>query len=280
MKVTLWGTRGSHAGPGPGTVKYGGHTSCVEVRGRDGATLVLDAGTGAGPLGKLLAAERGRVDLLLTHLHMDHIQGLGFFAPLFIPGREVHIWGPPSTTETLWGRLARYMSPPLFPVRLRDLGCNLTVHDVDDRHSFCVGDLEVESAMIIHPDGAVGYRITERGRSVAFLPDHEPAIGSQSFPEGPEWTSGYELCADVDLLIHDAQYTDDEYEQRVGWGHSTFDQALAFAELVRARHLVTFHHDPSHSDAMLDDLADEIRQRRLPFAFTPGIEGATFRLSE
>jgi phosphoribosyl 1,2-cyclic phosphodiesterase len=280
VKVTLWGTRGSHAGPGADTVKYGGHTSCVEVRGKDGAVLVLDAGTGAGPLGKLLAPDTGRVDLLLTHLHMDHIQGLGFFAPLFIPGREVHIWGPPSTTETLWTRLARYLSPPLFPVRLRDFPCDLTVHDVGERHSFSVGGLQVESALIIHPDGAVGYRVTESGRSMAFLPDHEPALGAKTFPLGPEWTSGYELCTDVDLLVHDAQYTDEEYAMKAGWGHSTFEHVLAFAELVRARHLVTFHHDPSHTDTMLDEKAEEIRRRMLPFAFTPGIEGATFRLSE
>jgi phosphoribosyl 1,2-cyclic phosphodiesterase len=151
VKVTLWGTRGSHAGPGPDTVRYGGHTACVEVRGEDGSVLVLDAGTGAKPLGGRLAESSGRVDLLLTHLHMDHVQGLGFFAPLFTPGREVHIWGPPTPTHTLRSHLARYMSPPLFPVRLRDLPCDLHVHDVGDEHSFRVGALEVHSALIIHP---------------------------------------------------------------------------------------------------------------------------------
>ena len=151
----------------------------------------------------------------------------------------------------------------LFPVRLRDFPCNLTVHDVDERHSFSVGGLQVESALVIHPDGAVGYRVTEAGRSMAFLPDHEPALGASTFPIGPEWTSGYELCTDVDLLVHDAQYTDEEYAMKVGWGHSTFEHVLAFAELVRARHLVTFHHDPSHTDTMLDEKAEEIR-RRLP----------------
>jgi phosphoribosyl 1,2-cyclic phosphodiesterase len=280
VKVTLWGTRGSHAGPGPDTVRYGGHTSCVEVRGEDGTVLVLDAGTGAKPLGGVLVQEHGRVDLLLTHLHMDHIQGLGFFAPLFVPGREVHIWGPPSSTHAVRTHLQRYMSPPLFPVRLRDLPCRLEVHDVIDGMAVRIGGLEISAALVIHPGAAVGYRISEGGHTLAFVPDHEPALGCPDFPGPPAWTSGYDLCAGADLLIHDAQYTDDEYAKRVGWGHSTFDQTVAFATLVGARHLVTFHHDPMHTDAMLDAVADEIRARRLPFAFTPGVEGATFRLRD
>src|SRR5689334_1957852 len=118
MRVTLWGTRGSLPTPGPDNARYGGNTSCVEVRAADGTTLVLDAGTGIRRLGTRLAKSAGRVDLLLTHLHMDHIQGLGFFAPFYVQDLEVHIWAPASTTETLHSRLSRYMSPPLFPVRL------------------------------------------------------------------------------------------------------------------------------------------------------------------
>ena len=121
MRVTLWGTRGSLAAPGPETVRYGGNTSCVEVRCADGTRLILDAGTGIRRLGGRIGPEAGRVDLLLTHLHMDHLQGLGFFRPLDEPGQEVHIWGPPSTTLDLRARLSRYLSPPLFPIRLREL---------------------------------------------------------------------------------------------------------------------------------------------------------------
>jgi phosphoribosyl 1,2-cyclic phosphodiesterase len=276
VKVTLWGTRGSHAGPGPNTVRYGGHTACVEVRAADGSVLVLDAGTGAKPLGGVLVEERGRVDLLLTHLHMDHIQGLGFFAPLFMPGREVHIWGPPSPTQSLRAHLARYLSPPLFPVRLRELPCNLTVHDLEVDVPFEVGPFQITASLVIHPGAAVGYRVTEASTSLAFIPDHEPALGVADFPGRPEWTSGYDLCHDVDLLVHDAQYTNDEYRARIGWGHSTFDHAVAFGKLTGARHLVSFHHDPSHSDAMLDAIADDIRSRGFPFQFTPGTEGTTF----
>ncbi len=278
MKVKLWGTRGSHAGPGPGTVRYGGHTACIEVRSEDGAVLVLDAGTGAKPLGSALMQESGRVDLLLTHLHMDHIQGLGFFAPLFVPGREVHIWGPASTTVDLRARLARYLSPPLFPVRLRELPCNPTIHDVTG-DTFFAGPFMVRAALVVHPGPTVGYRISEGANSIAYLPDHEPALGARVFPEAPRWTSGYALAENVDLLIHDAQYTDEEYAARVGWGHSTFDHATAFTRLVGAHHLVTFHHDPAHTDALLDDVAENIRAEGHAFVFTPGTEGATFDVS-
>ena len=276
MEVKLWGTRGSHAGPGPGTVRYGGHTACVEVRGGDGTVLVLDAGTGAKPLGGALVASSGRVDVLLTHLHLDHIQGLGFFAPLLTAGREVHIWGPSSASHDLRARLTRYLSPPLFPVRLRDLPCDLTIHDVTDS-DFTIGPFEVRSMLVVHPDPTVGYRISEGGVAMAYLSDHEPALGVRRFPEGPRWTSGFDLAAGVDLLIHDAQYTDEEYATRAGWGHSTFSQAVAFARLAGAAHLVTFHHDPAHSDEMLDGIAAGIAAANPPFAFTPGTEGAVFR---
>ncbi|MGH9002901.1 MAG: MBL fold metallo-hydrolase, partial [Acidimicrobiia bacterium] len=128
MKLTVWGTRGSLPSPRPGTARYGGNTSCVQLEMADGSAVVLDAGTGIRRLGASVRPDAGRVDVLLTHLHMDHIQGLGFFKPLDQPGQEVHIWGPPSTTLDLRARLSRYLSPPLFPVRLRDLPCRLTLH--------------------------------------------------------------------------------------------------------------------------------------------------------
>jgi phosphoribosyl 1,2-cyclic phosphodiesterase len=278
VKVTLWGTRGSLAAPGPDTIGYGGNTSCVEVRGADGTVLVLDAGTGIRRLGPVLGPETGRVDLLLTHLHMDHIQGLGFFRPLDQPGREVHIWGPPSTTLDLRTRLSRYLSPPLFPVRLRELPCRLTLHDVPlDR--FEIGGLEITAALVCHPGPTVGYRITEASRSITYLPDHEPALGALRFPGAPDWTSGLDLAAGVDLLIHDSQYTAAEYRERVGWGHSSLPQAIDFATIARVKQLVTFHHDPGHDDLSLDRLMAQVRRSsEIPFELVPGTEGATFHL--
>jgi phosphoribosyl 1,2-cyclic phosphodiesterase len=249
----------------------------VEVRGPEGTLLVLDAGTGIRRLGPALSGAR-RVDLLLTHLHMDHIQGLGFFAPLYVADLEVHIWGPASTTLSLTTRLGRYLSPPLFPVRLRDLPCQLTLHDIH-QSDFEVGEFRVTSALVCHPGPTVGYRITTSSATMAYLPDHEPALGLEDFPLSAEWTSGAALAADVDLLIHDAQYSGDEYDAHVGWGHSSLPQALKFGELARVKHLVAFHHDPGHGDDALERLLAEVVGPRSPgFPVTLGAEGATFEL--
>jgi phosphoribosyl 1,2-cyclic phosphodiesterase len=278
VRVTLWGTRGSLAAPGPETVRYGGNTSCVEVRGDGGTVLVLDAGTGIRRAGGALGADGRRVDLLLTHLHMDHIQGLGFFGPVNQPGREVHIWGPPSASLDLRSRLARYLSPPLFPIRLRDLPCRLTLHHVP-LERFEIGEFEILAALVCHPGPTLGYRIGDGRRAIAYVPDHEPALGARRFPEEPEWTSGFGLAAGVDLLIHDSQYSDEEYPRHVGWGHSAVSDAARFAGLAGARRLVTFHHDPSRDDAALDLLLEEARAAvDASVTLLAGTEGATFDL--
>lgn len=278
MKVTLWGTRGSLASPGPDTARYGGNTSCVEVRGNDGTLLILDAGTGLRQLGLSLPRSLRRVNLLLTHLHMDHIQGLGFFGALRNPEIEVHIWGPASTKLDLRSRLTRYLSPPLFPVHLRDLP-NTILHEVP-RGDFDIGEFHISTALVCHPDPTVGYRIESPNAIIAYLPDHEPALGAKKFPISPDWTSGYELAAGSDILIHDAQFTEDEYKTRVGWGHSSLSHAFEFAELAGVKSFVPFHHDPSHTDDVLDDLINSsIGLAQPDFAVMPGIEGATFEPS-
>jgi phosphoribosyl 1,2-cyclic phosphodiesterase len=278
MRVTLWGTRGSLASPGAETARYGGNTACVEVRADDGTILILDAGTGIRRLGASWPKDVRRVDVLLTHLHMDHIQGLGFFGPLYNDDMEVHIWAPASPTMKLQARLSRYLSPPFFPVHLRDLACRLTLHEVPcDR--IAIGPFLVSAGLVCHPGPTVGYRVECAGAALAYLPDHEPALGDPDFPGKPEWTSGYALAADVDLLIHDAQYNAGEYPQHAGWGHSSIDQAIRFAALVRARRLVTFHHDPAHNDEELDRIfAQAVAAAQVDFPITPAADGATFEI--
>lgn len=278
MRVTLWGTRGSIAAPGPETTRYGGNTSCVEVRAADGTVIVLDAGTGIRRLGNAMVDDAERVDVLLTHLHMDHIQGLGFFEPLFRPAIEAHIWGPSSTTLDLRTRLSRYLSPPLFPVRLRDLPRQPTLQDVVSLGRFSIGPFEIHAELVCHPGPTVGYRIEADGASMAYLPDHEPALGLPDLPRDRTLVPGLGLAEDVDLLIHDTMYSAVEYPQRVGWGHSALPHAIAFARAAGAARLVTFHHDPGHTDAQLDRSFAEAEARTSDVLLLRGAEGATFEL--
>ncbi len=278
MQVTLWGTRGSLAAPGIETARYGGNTSCVQVVGEDGTHLVLDAGTGIRRLGMDLPRTLRRVDILLTHLHLDHVQGLGFFGPIDDPEYEIHIWGPSSIKHDLRTRLTRYLSPPLFPIHFRDLPSRLVLHDIAHA-TFNIGEFTITSMPVTHPGPTLGYRIMSGGRTLTYLPDHEPALGVRDFPEGEDWTSGYELAAGTDLLIHDAQYNAREYSQRVGWGHSTLEQAVEFARLAQVKRLLFFHHDPAHNDNMLESLAAETIARFNPrFSVAPAMEGNTLVL--
>jgi ribonuclease BN (tRNA processing enzyme) len=272
LKVTLWGTRGSLASPGPDTVRYGGNTSCVSVADSQGTLLVLDAGTGIRNLGQSLPLDLRRVHILLTHLHMDHIQGLPFFAPLRRRGVEVHIYGPASTTISLRARLVRYLSPPLFPVSLREILSDMHFHELPSG-PVEVGEFLVTAHLVIHPNPTVGYRVQDSGAALAYLPDHEPALGCRSFPGGKAWTSGYALAEGADLLIHDAQYTEEMYQARVGFGHSSLRQALQFAQLAGVRQFVPFHHDPVHSDALLDHWIERtVAEFQPEFVVKPGME--------
>ena len=251
MKVRFYGTRGSLPSPGPDTNRYGGNTSCVRVHNDEGQVLILDAGSGIRAAGEDIGPEVKRVDVLLTHLHMDHIQGLGFFRTLYSPGVEVHIWGPPSSARSLRKRLTRYLSPPLFPVRIREVPSHVKCHDVT-REPFEIGAYRLTSHLITHPGPTLGYRIECGGRTLAYMPDHEPQLGCRTGLPKDEWLSGFALAEGADLLVHDAQYTAEEYASRVGWGHCTAELAVRYAETVDARRLLFFHYDPGRSDDELE----------------------------
>jgi phosphoribosyl 1,2-cyclic phosphodiesterase len=260
MKLRIWGCRGSLATPGAGTLRYGGNTSCIEVRGDDGELLILDAGTGMRALGMAIADDHtDRIMVLLSHLHLDHLQGLGFFRPLFRPDREVHIWGPPSPVQSLAERISTYLSPPLFPVRLTDIPARLEFHDASPEPTQ-VGSLTFSAALVTHQGPTVGYRIEEGGRAVVYLPDHEPGLGLGLKGRPAQWVSGYGLAQGADILIHDAQYGDEEYPEHVGWGHSAVADVVDFARTAEVGRLLLFHHDPYHTDDDLEQLVLEARR--------------------
>lgn len=241
-------------------MRYGGNTSCVELRLRDGTLLILDAGTGVRPLGLALAAAQERIHLLLTHLHLDHLEGLGFFLPIWSPENEVHVWGPPSPVRSLEERIARYLSPPLFPIQLADIPARLVFHDVRDE-PWQIGSARIEAAPVSHPGPTVAYRIEGDGVVVAYIPDHEPGLGTELAELRPDWISGFDIAQGADVLFHDAQYFEDEYTTRTGWGHSSVADTVTFARLAGVRRLVLFHHDPLHTDDELEAL--EARARDL-----------------
>ena len=251
MRVKVWGARGSIPSPGPETTRFGGNTSCVEVTLSDGTTIVLDAGTGLRNLGLRMTGEGKQVNILLTHLHLDHIQGLMFFAPAFSPDSELVIWGPEAPDAPLLDRIARYISAPLAPVEVRELPCRVSFKDAP--HSeWRIGPATVRAASITHRGPTLGYRITEGDTSLCFIPDHEPVLGGDLDRIEAEWISGYELAREATLLVHDCQYTDEEYPSHVGWGHSSLSDTLAFARRTEPERLLLFHHDPMHTDDFLD----------------------------
>jgi phosphoribosyl 1,2-cyclic phosphodiesterase len=260
VRARIWGCRGSLAAPGPETVRYGGNTSCVEVRLDGGELIILDAGTGIRPLGNSILDELPRkIHLFLTHLHLDHLEGLGFFGPLWRPDIDLHIWGPPSPLRSLERRIARYLSPPLFPVHLSDIPSQPTFHDVPD-DDWKIGGGRISARPVSHRGPTVGYRIEENSQAIAYIPDHEPALGVDLRSVEPEWISGHGVAHGVDALLHDAQYTEDEYPQRIGWGHSSTTHVVTFAEVCDVRQLVMFHHDPMHSDDQLEAILEHARR--------------------
>ena len=259
MIVRVWGARGSLSAPGPATVGYGGNTSCVELELADGATLILDAGSGIRELGqRLVERDPGVVHICLTHLHLDHVEGLGFFAPLWRAGWELRFWGPPSTTASLRERVSRYLSPPLFPIGLSEAPARAVFEDVP-REQWRVGSALVEAQAVEHRGATVGYRIEDEGRVLAYLPDHEPYL-TAALDDPPEWVSGWALASGADLLFHDSQYTEEEYAGRRGWGHSSITHTAAFSRTAAVRRLAMFHHDPMRSDRELDVLYDEVAE--------------------
>jgi len=263
--VTFWGTRGSIPTPGPATARYGGNTPCVAVAGAGGQLVVLDAGTGIRALGlDLVAKQNGaaRVEILLSHAHWDHIQGLPHFKPFFAPGNTVRIWGSRQGTTSLEAILRQQMDPAVFPVPLDALSAQLTVQQVDT-DDFVIGEFRVRTIKLRHPGTTLGFRLTPAkasGPSIAYVTDNELGSGGQYEVPG-SWRRGFvAFLKGVDLLIHDAMYTPKELEQHRGWGHSTHEEAVTLAQDAGAKKLVLFHHEPEHGDKKMDALVAAARK--------------------
>src|SRR5690349_12481157 len=260
MRIKIWGCRGSLATPGASTLKYGGNTSCVTAELSDGTLIVFDAGTGIRNLGMhLVGGGPHEIHLCLSHFHLDHVEGIGFFAPIFDPRTRLHIWGPPSTERSLEERIALYLSPPVFPLALSEIPAQIEFHDVPDE-GWRIGGGHVLATEVSHPGTTLGYRLSENGSVFAYLPDHEPAVGIPLESLSPDWMSGFAIAAGATALVHDAQYSEDEYPSKVGWGHSSVADAVVFATRATVGQLLLFHHDPVHDDRELEALQERARE--------------------
>jgi len=257
VTVRCWGTRGSIPSPGPTTVRYGGNTSCFEVRHR-GVRLIFDAGSGVRPLGADLV-EKGpnSIHIFLTHFHWDHIQGFPFFAPLYDPEDTITVVGPKQQDIDVQNLFAGQMGPIYFPVPFSVVAAAMEFEHLN-AGSYEVGGAVLDVMRVKHPSFVIGYRIKVGGRTICFIPDNE--MEGPGYEVGEGWDQRIrDFVGGADLLIHDAMYTDEEYVARAGWGHSTFSQAARLAEEGGAKRLLLFHHDPTRSDDELDEIVLRLR---------------------
>ncbi|MDX1569218.1 MAG: MBL fold metallo-hydrolase [Xanthomonadales bacterium] len=270
MRLTFWGTRGSLAKPGPDTVRYGGNTSCVQLESSAGTLVLLDCGTGAHALGRKLLAEREppvNGHILFSHTHWDHIQGMPFFAPLFMAGNEWDIYGPHGFGDSLRETLSGQMQYDYFPVTLDALGADVRYHCLIEGR-FEVGDIQVTTRYLNHPALTLGYRLEVDGAVVVYACDHEPHSRQLATEAGElrgQDLEHAEFLRDADLVIHDAQYTADEYSDRVGWGHSTIDYAVRVCGSAGVKRLALTHHDPMRDDDAVDRIMQSLEERIGPF---------------
>jgi phosphoribosyl 1,2-cyclic phosphodiesterase len=288
-RIKLWGTRGSIAVPSPETLRYGGNTTCAELRA-DGELIVLDAGSGIRPLGVALDEEFQerpiKLSLLITHAHWDHILGFPFFKPAYDSKNEVRVFGFDGAGATFREIMTEPMKSPFFPITMRELSARMDIIKLNEM-KFSLGKLDIHAAFVNHPGVCAGYRIFTSGGSIAFLPDHEPYQFFVHAARGRELTSEQvrEIAVDQhaalvrflrgsDILLLDSQYTDQEYENHIGWGHGSISSAVGLALEAEVQKLFLFHHDPSHDDEMVDMMVDSARKLVMTSGGHLEVEGA------
>ncbi len=293
MKVRMWGVRGSIPSPGPRTVRYGGNTTCIEVRSDDDSLIILDAGTGIFPLAQtLLARLPVTANIFITHTHWDHIQGLPFFVPLYIPGNKVRIHGAYDivSMQGIQQVMEVQMQYSYFPIREAELKAGIEYVTLTVGQPVSIGDATLTPVLMNHPVTNLGYRVESHGKAMFFTGDHEPWLNIYN-PEDAEYAD-YQGMMDlrqaelqasigkVDLLICDSAYTLAEYPPKIGWGHGTFDHAFAMAQHVGAKQLVCTHHEPTRSDDDLEKVFAEALSRHpgLPFEVMLAREGLEIEL--
>ncbi len=259
MQVTFWGVRGSIPTPGPTTQRWGGNTSCLEVRHGDLPPLVLDCGTGARSLGMKLVGERGRkLQLLFTHFHMDHVFGFPFFAPIYTPGYEVDVAIPAYSEEEARERLARYLNGVYHPTRLREVPANITFRAIRAGRAFSCDGYEVTPFRLNHPGGSLAYKIGVGDQYIAYVTDTAPFArpgegAAASLPAEGREAKLIAFLAGANVVVYDTMYDLDEYLEKMTWGHSYPEYAVALCRAAGVEHLVLFHHAPDHDDDRLDE---------------------------
>ena len=271
MKVRFWGTRGSIATPGPSTMRYGGNTSCVELRAGN-HIIILDAGTGMRELGNLLLKEFSSqpltIHVFISHTHWDHIQGFPFFLPAYQPQNTIHLYGPPGRDKSLDKILTIQMDSDYFPVEQGAMSPN--VHISEMREDITIDDLTVRHFYLNHPALCLAYRVSDGRTNVVYATDNEPYQGTLfRQAQNPSTASDFptyldekfiEFLSQADLLIGEAQYTTEEYKEKRGWGHSPLESVVRFAVQANVKKFALFHHDPVHDDNFVDGMVQEAKQ--------------------
>ena len=256
MIIRFWGTRGSIPVSGKEYVKYGGDTTCVEVRSKNDDIIIIDTGTGIRRLGdRLLIEKKKNINVLFTHAHWDHVQGFPFFKPLYFPETQLNIYGNPFSKDSLKEMISSLLIHPYFPVAFEDLKADFKYHPVST-DSFKIGTMTITPTWLSHPNQGLGFKFTEDGSSFVFMTDNELTL---KHPGGLDFDDYVKFCANADLLIHDAQYTEQDYKITKGWGHSVYKDALELAAKAGAKQFGLFHHNQDTTDEKLDEIVVHCR---------------------